>query len=196
MSYRQQVLPTRSKFTVEIRNIVNKFRTCFIRRIQYPWIVINGFVRIPFGTSIWSPHKDVTFGHCVQLGLNCSISCDIEFGNYILVAPNVSFIGKDDHTYDLPQNLIWNNPRGDSFKTIIGNDVWIGQGAIILAGVKIGNGAIIAAGSVVIKDVGDCEVVGGNPAKFIKYRFMNLDDVKTHTDFLQNFFTKQKDFYE
>jgi acetyltransferase-like isoleucine patch superfamily enzyme len=196
MSYRQQVLPTRSKFVVEIRNIVNKFRTYFISRIQYPWIVVNGFVRIPFGTQIWSPHKDVTFGHCVQLGPNCSINCDIEFGNYILVAPNVSFVGKDDHIYDLPQNLIWNNKRGDSFKTIIGSDVWIGHGVIILAGVKIGNGAIIAAGSVVIKDIGDCEIVGGNPANFIKYRFTNLDEVKKHTEFLHNYFAKSERIHE
>ncbi|EES72684.1 MULTISPECIES: CatB-related O-acetyltransferase [Paenibacillus] len=53
----------------------------------------------------------------------------------------------------------------------IGNDVWIGMGVIILPGVKIGNGAIVAAGAVVSKDVPDYAVVGGVPAKVIKYRF-------------------------
>lgn len=53
----------------------------------------------------------------------------------------------------------------------IGNDVWIGHGVIILSGVTIGNGAVIAAGSVVSKDVGNYEIWGGNPAKFIKKRF-------------------------
>ena len=54
---------------------------------------------------------------------------------------------------------------------IVGNDVWIGGNAIILSGVKIGDGAVIGAGSVVTKDVADYEIVAGNPAKHIKYRF-------------------------
>ena len=53
----------------------------------------------------------------------------------------------------------------------IGNDVWIGANVIILPGVKIGDGAIVAAGAVVSKDVPPYSVVGGVPAKIIKYRF-------------------------
>ena len=53
----------------------------------------------------------------------------------------------------------------------IGNDVWIGQSAEIMSNVRIGDGAIIAAGAVVTKDVPPYAVVGGVPAKIIKYRF-------------------------
>lgn len=53
----------------------------------------------------------------------------------------------------------------------IGNDVWIGSNALIVPGVQIGDGATIAAGSVVTKNVADYEVVGGNPACHIRYRF-------------------------
>ena len=53
---------------------------------------------------------------------------------------------------------------------IIGDDVWIGGGALILAGVSVGKGAIIAAGAVVNKDVPDYAIVGGIPAKVLKYR--------------------------
>ena len=63
--------------------------------------------------------------------------------------------------YDLPF-------KGD---TIIGNDVWIGQNAVILPGTHIGDGAIIGANSVVGSDVAPYTIVVGNPAKMIKKRF-------------------------
>ncbi len=53
----------------------------------------------------------------------------------------------------------------------IGNDVWIGDSVLILNGIKIGDGAIVAAGAVVVKDVPPYAIVGGIPAKVIKYRF-------------------------
>jgi serine acetyltransferase len=53
----------------------------------------------------------------------------------------------------------------------IGHDVWIGARVFIRDGVKIGNGAVVAAGSVVVKDVPDYAIVGGVPAKIIRYRF-------------------------
>jgi len=58
--------------------------------------------------------------------------------------------------------------KGD---TIIGNDVWIGYNATIMAGVKVGDGAIIATNSTVVKDVPAYTIVGGNPATVIKKRF-------------------------
>ena len=53
----------------------------------------------------------------------------------------------------------------------IGNDVWIGDGALILSGVTIGDGAVIGARAVVTKNVKPYEIVGGNPAKHIRFRF-------------------------
>lgn len=54
---------------------------------------------------------------------------------------------------------------------VIGNDVWIGHGAQVMAGVSIGDGAIVAAGAVVTKDVSPYAIVGGVPAKIIRMRF-------------------------
>lgn len=65
--------------------------------------------------------------------------------------------------------------KGD---TIVGNDVWIGYGALIMPGVSIGNGAIIASHSVVIHDVPAYAIVGGNPAKVVKSRFSPEDVIK------------------
>ncbi|HIE07235.1 MAG TPA: CatB-related O-acetyltransferase, partial [Desulfarculaceae bacterium] len=53
----------------------------------------------------------------------------------------------------------------------IGNDVWIARGAVILSGISIGNGAVIAAGTMVVKNVADYEVVGGNPGTNLSFRF-------------------------
>ena len=58
--------------------------------------------------------------------------------------------------------------KGD---VVIGNDVWIGSSVTIMSGVTIGDGAVVAANSHVVKNVASYEVVGGNPARHIKYRF-------------------------
>lgn len=58
--------------------------------------------------------------------------------------------------------------RGD---TVVGHDVWFGNGATVMPGVRIGNGAIISTGSVVTGDVSDYGIVGGNPARLIRKRF-------------------------
>ena len=63
-------------------------------------------------------------------------------------------------------------PRGD---TVVGNDVWIGYGALILPGRRIGDGAVVGAGSVVTRDVPPYAIVGGNPARVIRQRFGDAD---------------------
>ena len=187
MDLENNVIPGQSKPIRFIRRICNTIRTWYMLS-KYRFINTskhkNGLLRIPTSTKIWAPHKHVVFGHHVQFGQNCRIQCDIEIGSYVLVASNVSFGGKDDHLVDLPGKTIWNSGRGDNYKTIVGNDVWIGHGAIIIGGVTIGDGAIIAAGSVVTKDVAPCSIVGGNPARFIRDRFKNEQDKEKHLHYL------------
>lgn len=69
-------------------------------------------------------------------------------------------------------NIAKFNP--DRGPVVIGHDVWIGQNVLLRPGITIGHGAVVAGGSVVVKDVPPYAIVGGNPAKVIKYRFDQL----------------------
>ena len=103
----------------------------------------------------------------------------LEIGNYVSIASNVWFILGGNHqmntysNYPIASMFIELCPEKDALtkgKIIIEDEVWIGANVTILSGIKIGKGAIIAAGSVVTKDVPPYSIVGGNPAKIIRYR--------------------------
>lgn len=182
----QNIRPDRSRLSLLLRLIANNFRAWYVLTIKKPWIKFNGkFIRIKYSTVIWSPHHDITFGDRIQFGEGCAIFCDIEFGSSVLCANNVRFVGKDDHVINKPGISLWDSGRGDSYKTFVGNDVWIGENVIVIAGVHIGDGAIIAAGSVVTKDVDPFSVVGGNPAQFIRKRFDTIEDEQKHLEWIK-----------
>ncbi len=191
MDPQTNTLPGLSKGEKALRGVLNSIRSWYMFNIKYPQVHWGGrktFVRIPTNTYIWSPHNDVTIGDRVQFGQKCIVQCDIVFGNSILMANNVAFVGKDDHIVNIPGTTIWDSGRGDTRKTIVGNDVWIGQGAIIVGGVTIGDGAIVAAGSVVTKDVEPCTIVGGNPARKIKDRFKTDEEKDKHLQYLKKLY--------
>ena len=106
----------------------------------------------------------------------------LEIGSYCSIAKNVIFILGGNHNYQYISTFPFKNKLMNDFseieaetkgKTIVEDDVWIGINSLILSGIKIGQGAVIAAGSVVTKDVPPYAIVGGNPARILKYRFNN-----------------------
>lgn len=75
--------------------------------------------------------------------------------------------------------------KEDDLPVVIESDVWVGTNVTILNGVKVGRGAIIAAGAVVVKDVPAYAIVGGVPAKVLKYRFAE-EEIMEHESILDN----------
>ena len=108
------------------------------------------------------------------IGKFCSIACGAKFifncANHTLTSLSTYTFPLFFEEWDLPKSEVataWDN-KGD---IVIGNDVWIGYDAVIMAGVTIGDGAIIGTRAVVVKDVEPYSIVGGIPAKEIRKRF-------------------------
>lgn len=150
-----------------------------------PQTIIGKFVRVHHHTNI----KDSEIGSYTYIQNDCILEkCKI--GKFCSIGDNVKVLSATHPTRDfvstspvfystakqcltsfVDRNLFYEYRRVDGFGCVIGNDVWIGSNAIILGGVTIGHGAIIAAGSLVNRDVPPYAIVGGMPAKIIRYRF-------------------------
>ena len=120
--------------------------------------------------------NNIYFGNNCEVNMNCTFLDDntITIGDNALIAPNVQI-----YTAFHPTNAIdrFGEPKADgSFEfcktqtapVTIGNNVWIGGGAIIMPGVTIGNNVVIGAGSVVTKDISDNTIAYGNPCRAVR----------------------------
>ncbi|WP_271459819.1 DapH/DapD/GlmU-related protein [Pantoea leporis] len=124
-------------------------------------------------------------GDFSYLGEHCCVA-DAQIGRFSAIANHVR-IGAPNHPMDrasqhrftyCPEYYDAQAERDNGFfadrradRVIIGNDVWIGHGVIVLPGLKVGDGAVLAAGAVVTKEVPPYTIVGGVPAKVIRARF-------------------------
>ena len=160
----------------------NYKRLCFLKNIiKNPNIIVGDYTYYDDFENVENFEKNVKYhfdfiGDKLRIGKFCMIASDVKFimngANHLtdsLTAYPFAIFGED-----------WKNAmdgkeypqKGD---INIGNDVWIGYNATIMAGVTIGDGAIIATNSTVVKDVAPYSIVGGNPAKEIKKRFSDQD---------------------
>lgn len=160
-----------------IKEILRLFR---IGQIKRKWKKLH-----PNSDTV--PMNDFDFSHVVagresygELNVvDFGGDCKLLIGNFVSIAQHVTFILNAEHhvnhlsTYPFKVKTL-KTLKTESFgkgNIEIGDDVWIGYGATIMSGVHIGQGAVIAAGAVVTKDVPPYAIVGGVPAKVIKYRF-------------------------
>lgn len=128
--------------------------------------------------------RDLHAAEFAYVGPESWLDPGVELGRYAMLAPRVAIVG-DDHVWDIPGVPVQFSGRPPQSRTVIGDDAWIGYGAIVRRGLHVGRGAIVAAGAVLTHDVGDFEVVGGVPARLLRMRFSDASDQAAHTEMLE-----------
>lgn len=130
--------------------------------------MISGNITIGKNTSVWGPNiQIIAKKHTITIGNFCSIARDVTIQEYFHDYQKLTtyFIGRNIFNEPIEKEILSKGP------IIIGNDVWIGTGVQIMSGVTIGDGAVIAANSTITHNVSPYSIMGGVPAKLIKYRF-------------------------
>lgn len=134
-------------------------------------VIVNELVRAEDGAAVVMPGFFCDYGVNIHLGrrafvnANCVfLDCaEIRIGDNFQCGPGVQLL-TPEHPLDAVQRRSLETGR----PIVIGDDVWIGGGAIVLAGVRIGDRSVVGAGAVVTKDVPSDVVVVGNPARVVK----------------------------
>lgn len=131
----------------------------------------------------WNTKFNGTMGYGSYLASHCDVEANI--GRFTSIAPYVT-TNRGTHPFSYPfattSPMFYSSKNYRTFAedmifndlcniVKIGNDCWIGQGAFLVGGISIGDGAVVLAGSVVTKDVPPYAIIGGVPAKVIKYRY-------------------------
>ncbi|MBM3466867.1 MAG: CatB-related O-acetyltransferase [Alphaproteobacteria bacterium] len=156
--------------------IENWYRTCFLKNIiTNPQIIVGDYTYYDDTEDVYNFEKNVLYlfdfiGDKLIIGKFCQISSGVCF---IMNGANHAMSGISTYPFEV-FGKSWSNTLSNDLNkgdTVIGNDVWIGNSATIMPGVKIGHGAIIGTNTLVTKDVAPYTIVGGNPGKLIRNRF-------------------------
>jgi chloramphenicol O-acetyltransferase type B len=168
--------------------LIKSIRDLFLVKILWRKHKIGKGFHAGIRVRLWSKHRMI-IGRNFYIGRDSLIECDAIIGDDVIFANRVALIGRYDHNYQqigVPvrkasqirdKNYNW---KGLNMKIIIGNDVWVGYGVIILSGVKVGNGSIIAAGAIVTKDVEEYSIYAGSPARKVAERFDTPEEKTRH----------------
>ncbi|PKH67682.1 hypothetical protein CXF59_07185 [Flavobacterium sp. ALD4] len=170
-----------------MRNFIKKILLYFLNTVdKKDGVTLSGFSRglqnVTFGGKNAVPDRCnfsgiIKIGYATTLGYNNLLGGDITIGKYCQLGADVA-LHATNHPISFMSTYINSNlfngelkQLKENNKIVIGNDVWIGHGVIIVGNVTVGNGAILAAGAVVSKDVLPYSIVAGVPARVIRKRF-------------------------
>ncbi len=176
-----------------LRKIIVNIRDWYLVNIKWRQYSFGKNFHAGKNVFLWAK-KTIKIGNNCYIGRNSQIECNVIIGDNVLVANNVAFIGKYDHNYQqvgVPIRQASQVKDSDydwleiDREVVVGDDVWIGYGAIILSGVTIESGCIIAAGSIITKDTNSYGIYAGIPAKRISDRFISKRDLNEHLKLLK-----------
>jgi maltose O-acetyltransferase len=142
-----------------------RLRAACVKRIfRYVGKDVTVHAGVTFGSG-----ANIVIGDYSSLNVDCAVANDTVIGRNVMMGPEVLILS-GSHNFeriDIPMREQGAPPRRP---VRIGDDVWIGARSILLPGVVVGNHCIVAAGSIVTKEVPECAVVAGNPARIVRFR--------------------------
>lgn len=146
----------------------------------------NNVIFHPVNSSF--TYKNISLGNEVYIGINAKFWCTesaINIGHHVTFGPNVSIIAGNHSSHIVGKWItdyeISDKRPEDDKPVIIDNDIWVGANVLILNGVHINRGAIVGGGSLVTKEVPPYAIVGGVPAKVLKWRF-SIEQILEHEE--------------
>lgn len=169
-------------------NIIKKLRDWWYKNVVWHRYNIGKRFHCGRGVFLWA-RDEITIGDDFYIGKYSIIETNCRIGNGVILANHVGIVGRYDHNYQQVGTAVrlascirdkdydW---KGRGEMTVIGDDVWIGFGAIVMSGVNIADGTIIAAGSVVTHNTEPYSIYAGVPARKIRDRFDNKEDLQKH----------------
>jgi chloramphenicol O-acetyltransferase type B len=173
---------------------IKQSRNTFLRKVLYRKYAIGEGFHAGLRVRIWGRDK-VIIGKNFYIGRDSFIETDVVIGDNVMFGNRVALVGRYDHHYQqvgVPIRLATQirdkeyNWKGVGMTTVIENDVWVGYGTTVLGGVKIGEGSIIGACSVVTKDVEPYSIYTGVPARKVRNRFDNCEDLQKHLEMVNS----------
>lgn len=166
-----------------IRRVFRRLRMYALR----PLFKSHG-CRFWFDPDGYYTYRNIFVGDNVNLGIKPILIAElseIHIGNHVMFGPEVVVIGGGHNIKVIGCFMtdVYEKTGNEDLGVIIEDEVWIGSRAMILRGVTIGRGAVIGAAALVNKSVPPYAIVGGNPAKVLRFRF-GVDDILKHEEIL------------
>ncbi len=160
-------------------NLGNGFKNCLRNPRSKGRIRLGDQAWVERGAVLWAFDGSVVIQRSVYLGPYVTIygHGGVEIGEETLVSMKATILSSN-HAIPEQGKIIRQQPD-ELLPTKIGRDVWIGANAVILGGVTVGDGAVVAAGAVVTKDVAAGAIVAGVPARLLRKRLENAENVKS-----------------